>query len=122
MAKNKTHKTYEQSLGLPSLVGASDAQINFANNRRIAAVRRLMREESERRSLNVNDYAQIQKILERRMPQIYSVTRASDWLDLNYLRVSGNYEYFNDCQTFQEFIDEINPGEVPAVVSEILNL
>jgi len=122
MAINKTHETYEEPLGLPSLVGVSDAQINFANNRRIAAVRRLMREENKQRSLSVNDCARIQKVLERRMPQIYSVTRASDWLDINQLRIAGHYEYFDNCQTFQEFMDEIKPSEIPPELREFLNI
>ncbi|KXS54783.1 MAG: hypothetical protein AWU57_809 [Marinobacter sp. T13-3] len=122
MAVNKNHETYEKPLGLPSLVGASDAQINFANNRRIAAIRRLMREENKRRSLSINDCAQIQKILEHRMPQIYSVTQAADWLDIQELRGAGLYEYFDNCQTFQEFMDEIKPPEIPPNIRELINL
>jgi len=56
------------------------------------------------------------------MPQIYSVTQAADWLDIQELRGAGLYEYFDNCQTFQEFMDEIKPPEIPPNIRELINL
>lgn len=117
-----SHQTYENALNLPPLTGASWDQIDFANNRRIAAARRLIREVGKQRAgFTINDYVAIQSFLNEKLPQIYSVTQASDWLDTD-LRIAGNYEYFDNCQSFQEFMDEIKPKDVHPIVEEFLNL
>ena len=117
-------KTYEKALDLPPLKGASSAQVAFANNRRIAAARRLIRDARERSAcLNFEDCAALQRMLNTRLPRMYSTTRASDWLDTD-LRHVGDYEYFDDLQPFQKFMLEINPPRSKGsdFVSKYLNL
>lgn len=122
-------KTYEKALDLPPLKGASSAQVAFANNRRIAAARRLIREARRGSStylnfkVNFEDCASLQRLLNTRLPRMYSTTRASDWLDTDLRRV-GDYEYFDDLQPFQKFMLEINPPRSKGsdFVSKYLNL
>ena len=131
MSEREVHKSYENGLELPPLKGASAAQIDFANNRRIAAIRKIIKYAHQHSWVQVpigttdSDSCQIlQNYLNKKNPSVYSVTQAADWLDVmnKNAGILTLGAYFDNTQTFQAFIDELKPKPIPPEIMEFYKL